>query len=359
MKAIRMGKVVLIGAVGLLMAATPAGQENPGRGGRPAGGPGRQGAEPGQEQQDSQRDVAKVRVIALQHASAHEIGGIVGNVVVGARVIADERTNSIIVAGSDETVARVEDLAAKLDVPRPDPLTELQTRYYELKYPIRDNAMAMIQRLAAASRVAADGRLLAAQGPEGDLTTIAQLVEKLNASYSAPATADGTPPRAITANFFFIETRMDGGDAQNAVSLPGALQPVAATLEQNGFHNASLLAPLMVNLVESPGGNEFHLEGSAGAEGAIDVDLSGTVRSAPGSQRVDLSVRAQLMERAEVQTGRSIQGQAATATINRKIFTIETRLEVKLGDYVILAATPSSAGDGRAIALAVRATAGE
>ena len=36
---------------------------------------------------------------------------------------------------------------------------------------------------------------------------------------------------------------------------------------------------------------------------------------------------------------------------------IPTKLNVKLGDFVILAAAPSSTGDGRAIALVVRATA--
>jgi hypothetical protein len=277
--------------------------------------------------------------------------------------MADPRTNSLIVAvaADGDALSRVQDLVAKLDVPENDPRrTPPETRYFEMNSPIRDSELMMIRQIATSSRVAADGRLLAAQGPKDDLAIIEQLVTKLNAAYAAsPGMSEELHPRAIQANFFLIETRLDGSKPENATPLPAALQPVAGTLAQNGFANASLLAPLLVNLVESSGGNEFHLEGSAGAEGGIDVDLSGKVRSVPGSKRVDLSVRAQLTERVRFPAGRSVKGVESFNTVTQKIFTIQTRLEAILGDYVILAATPSSTVDGRAIALVVRVTATE
>lgn len=339
----------LTATTALLVAAMPAAQDAS------------RGRQSPSRQEGDQHSSAEVRVIALQHAPASEVAAIVTDVI-EARIMADERTNSLVVAADANGVAQVQELVAVLDVPSKEPRhAPRETRYFDMKSRIGDSGMSLIRQLASSSRVASDGLLLAAQGPKEDLAIIEQIVAKLNAAYAASPMREDLHPRPIQANFFFIETRMDGGKPANATPLPAALQPISTTLEQNGFHNAALLAPLMVNLVESPGASEFHLEGTGGATGGIDVDLSGTLRSASDAEAVYLSVRAVLTELGMPARPVNLPDdqRLAGGLSRRKIFTIETRLEVKLGDYVILAATPSSTGDGRAIALAVRATAAE
>lgn len=64
---------------------------------------------------------ASFEVVPLRYAEATELAGLVGNVVDRGkvRVLADPRTNSLLLAGSSADLAAVKELVAKLDVELP------------------------------------------------------------------------------------------------------------------------------------------------------------------------------------------------------------------------------------------------
>ncbi len=299
-----------------------------------------------------------VEVVALKHTEAKSIARIVGSIS-GARVVADSRTNSLIIAGSADTVATVQSLVGQLDVEvRAALKTDRETRYFETTLPIDDSTLELVDSvISEGTSIAADGKLLIVQGSLQDLQEVAALVKKLNETAATRKSPfDSSNPRSIQTNFYFISMSLDkGASAKDAAPLPAALAPVAAALAENGFFNPSLLAPLFVNAKEVSRRDKFEISGQAGD---ISIRVSGSVGQSGSPDSVEMSVTAELTVPKFVEGISSKGVKYRTRSGVQSLFDIETKLNVTLGDYVVLAAAPSSSGDGRAIALVVRATAG-
>jgi hypothetical protein len=200
--------------------------------------------------------------------------------------------------------------------------------------------------------------MLVVQGSELDLKEVAALVEKLNETASTRKSPfESADPRSIETSFFFISLSLDKGRAAgNGAPLPAALKPIVDALSENGFYNPSLLAPLFVNVKEVIRGDEFEISGQAGD---ITIRVNGQVRLSGRPESIDMSVSANLRAPRAIGTSPTAGGAKTEQRVVQTIFDIATTLNVKLDDYVVLAAAPSSTGDGRAIALVVRATAGK
>lgn len=299
-----------------------------------------------------------IEIITVEHTEAKSIARIVESIS-GARVVADSRTNSLIIAGSAEIVAKVKTLVGQLDIAvRAAQKTNRMTQFFETTLPIDNSTLELVDSvISEGTSIAADGKLLIVQGSPQDLKEVEALVNKLNETAATRKSPfESADPRSIQTNFYFISMSFDkSAPAKDAAPLPAALTLVADALAENGFYNPSLLAPLFVNAKEVSRGDNFQISGQAGD---IKIRVSGRVGQSGSPDSVEMSVSAELTAPYFHVTS-SADGETRKLRGYQSMFDIETRLNVTLGDYVVLAAAPSSSGDGRAIALVVRATAGK
>ncbi|MCH7872982.1 MAG: hypothetical protein IID33_14905 [Planctomycetes bacterium] len=307
----------------------------------------------------SQKADQVIEIISLEHTEANSVVRIVQNII-GSRVVADSRTNSLIISGTTEIVARVKTLVAQLDIEvRAAANTDRQTRYFETTLPIDGSTLKLVHSIISkGTRIAADGKMLVVQGSQQDLAEVAALVKKLNETAATrKSPIESASPRSIQTNFYFISMSLvKGASTKGAAPLPAALKPVADALAENGFYSPSLLAPLFVNAKEVSRGDNFQISGQAGD---IKIRVRGSVGQSGSPDSVEMSVTAELTVPKFVEGISSKGVKFRQRSGSQSLFDIETRLNVKLGDYVVLAAAPSSFGDGRAIALVVRATLGD
>ena len=130
--------------------------------------------------------------------------------------------------------------------------------------------------------------------------------------------------------------------------LPPALVPAGAALAENGFYQASLLAPLTVRV---QGEDHFAVTGKTEQMGgAILIQVAGRARRRLPSDVVELEVEAVLSRQLKV------PGDAAEAGA---MFEIDSRVSARLGDFVVLAASPGATDYGQAVALVVQVSAVE
>jgi hypothetical protein len=149
---------------------------------------------------------------------------------------------------------------------------------------------------------------------------------------------------------FFLKCQLGTGKAgAPAAALPEGLQKVATALAESGFQRPQMLAPLTVYTAD-----KFDLHGAAPE--IERITLSGTAGASPDGRMAELHITAEL-------TARVLKGETALASgekvpqyESRQIFGISTGLQAKLGDYLVLAASPTQSSED-AIALVVRVTA--
>lgn len=210
--------------------------------------------------------------------------------------------------------------------------------------------------------------------------------------------------------------------AVSRISMPAELEPVIASLNENGIHNATLLAPLRVAAANR---GVFELEGSAAQmDRVLDVKVKGHVamrdgESVPAAQlnaaklketlartelersrdahartkklfeqgvvsRAELDEAARQQEAAEAQYLAAQSEQRATAgaaggtvelQVNAEVgpkvalpgtlggpepmFRLNCSVTAPIGDYVVLATSPGATDYGQAIALVVRVDAAQ
>ena len=161
------------------------------------------------------------------------------------------------------------------------------------------------------------------------------------------------PAKSLTLEFFVIRANVRDRDEYDAAPLPSKLKQVAKTLEENGFGNPSLIAPIIVVTDE---GQHFESESALRSvydEGALEetllLEVSGEARLQPGGNLVHMTVEAEIRGNyLDVSQG---------ITDGEAHFDAATTIAAKLGSYVIIAAAPGTTARGDTIGLVVRATA--
>ena len=127
------------------------------------------------------------------------------------------------------------------------------------------------------------------------------------------------------------------------VPLPENLHSVAGALAESGFKDTSLLAALSVRTREK---ERFQMTSTAAElEGGIHINVEGRAIRQGDSDLIKIELGAFARPRID--------------TLGEKpepLFEVETTLTARIGDYVILAASPAPTGHGQALALAVRVT---
>jgi hypothetical protein len=138
------------------------------------------------------------------------------------------------------------------------------------------------------------------------------------------------------------------GRARRGQALPLALRPIKETLAEQGISDITLLAPIQIR---TQAYQDFGFTGWADhASGPIEMMIKGEARRPGGGDTVEMGVTAELIKQWEPSRGK--------ARFER-VFGMETTISSRLGDFVVLATSPSATEPGRVIILVVRVTAGK
>jgi len=158
------------------------------------------------------------------------------------------------------------------------------------------------------------------------------------------------PSHSARLQLFFLRGDISASPAAGETNFPSDLAPVGKTLNAAGFGHLSLLAPMIIAAQE---GKTFESKArlrspSSTPEEDIEFNAKGTVRflQPANTAQVNVAVSA---------NGSYALGAEGGHAPTR--FELETTVELKLGEYVLLSAAPSSSATGGAIALVVRVTA--
>ncbi len=287
------------------------------------------------------RNQVNTTVISLTHANAHAVGEALEalelNVAVG--VASD---TMLILRGNEQVIRHFQaELIPQLDVP--DGMgDELNTAFIPLG---RVPGQGFIDLLRAAApgrrtRIALDktSRLLVVHATEGELKAIRRVVDAVS-----------KPPASLTLSFYFIRGRI-GADEGKQAALPKSLDAVGRTLLANGFSDLSLMSPVIISVEEGRAFEQQSLLRTDDGQGAADelyFHVQGRARLDGDGKIVQMEVEANVQ--GEYQTDYTDEHDAH--------FELHTTMVAKLGDYVVLAAAPSSSASGSAIAVVVTVTA--
>lgn len=301
--------------------------------------------EPGESTQPLPRGQI-TRTVYLNKVSAERVAEEIDRLQLPVSAEAGE-LNWLVLTGSPQYVQRLADeYIPLLDVTVTDEsyLNDVITRFIPIHHCQTQALMPLLQTVAPhpSTQIALDSinRMLVVRALQSEIKAIYELLLKVD-----------RPTRAMTLHFYFLRAGIGGSKVGGKLVLPEALEPIATTLEESGFENPSLIAPV---IVVADQGREFKSESllrPTNDRGVVEDELRILVRGVAQTQvnqdyfQLDLQASLQGVYADPEGKGRT-----------PSVFDVQTSIGGKLGEYVILAASPSSTVHGNAVALAVMVT---
>jgi len=309
------------------------------------------GSAPQAAEQGTQSDVgqrgrasstpAETQVLPIKHTVASDLAKVLMKLGGDVTVVPDESRNALVLRGNLSALQSVRSLIEQLDIPgsASGDSERLTVRTFSVQHaPLRE----LVQVLQNASRgqvtLGADerSRTLVASGSE---RMIKATVEEVIRTIDQPRTS-------LELDFYFIRAAIGRNPQPDSRTLlPASLGSVEKALREGGLDNLELMAPLRLSVDEASVFSqkasfdmieqfaaEMRLQGSVSIAGGtevyqcqLDADVKGIVRSASGG---DLA--------------------------SRELFSLQTRVSGRLGEYLVLAAAPATTPDREVIALVLR-----
>jgi len=282
-----------------------------------------------------------LKVVTLKHADAHSVDSTLKQlgVPLSSSVTGPQ---TIVLRGSPADVQKVIDtLIAAVDVPG---VTGKSARSPEVipvrHYPIKEIG-GLVRSVAQKASLAVDEtrRTIVVDGTEDERRAIREVLKQID-----------SPTRSVKVHLYFLRGAIGGASSEKELQLPADLLPVGKTLVQNGFGRLSLIAPIVIGVEEGQhfeSKGRLQLDGDTAAADDLTFNVEGVVRLASGADDAWLTLRGRMLGK----YSRNKDAEAET------VFELDTSVATKLGNYVILAAAPSSTASGDAVALVVRLTA--
>jgi len=284
---------------------------------------------------------SQFRVVNLKHADA--------SIVVNAMkrlnpdvAVSSANLKTLLLKGPPEMVQDVIDhVISAIDVP--SVVADLPTEDEAEYFPVRYFPMSEIEEMARAVSPQAifgvdeNRRMLVVRGSDAQKQAVRNLLKQIDHAAGS-----------AQIQVFFLRGAISGEPSDAPSALPAELAPITKTLSQNGFTKLSMMAPFII-ITED--GRSFKsqsiLHDRSGDEvQSLELAVEGQVHLL-GSDAVSLNLNARMNQVGKLaETGPGVSAW----------FELNTTLETKLSDYVLLAASPSSTSKGDAVALVVRIT---
>jgi hypothetical protein len=266
-----------------------------------------------------------VRVFRLGNVDASTVLRTVSKLVSNVkelRLAVDQRANSIIVTASNEAdLDVIAKLMETLDVAEPAG-DRILNRIFTLQHisPVSElrNVLDLVADRENLSIAYDDrGQRIVARGTNATLEELGEMLRGLD--QPSPASSTGIAPTPLQVRVVWLATGME------TVTAPDDLKPVIAELNGIGITDASLVAQMLINADQ--GTRPFQALGEALLDGPCNLDVSGSLVSAQGSEdrKLEISIAVTKLE----------------GTSARRICNLETTISAPLGHSVVLGATPS------------------
>jgi hypothetical protein len=300
---------------------------------------------PPQQQRKGEPPVEyKPVVFRLQNADCTEVGEVLDRIFFEGIVVPIPRTGSIIYAGPEDTLPQVMELLGKLDVPAGDAetseLTMIPVRHRRVE-DIADQLMKVIgSRSGREVRMAADkGRsMLLIRGPK----TVVQMAQAVVDELDKPA-------GSVSLEFAFFHADLNRKEPFSTI--PADLAQVAEELQR--FGTIELMGRLSAIAVENA---KFRIGGSI-AENMPQAQVEGELIGSSADGAVKLRLMAHMMlDRKDApppppaEKGED-KDKSASRPGPRPSYELETSVQTKRGDYVVLGSAPTGWRPGESLIL--------
>ena len=248
--------------------------------------------DPGSAQQEQ-----VLEVIQLQHGVANEISSTLQRVMRDARVTPDERTNSLIVMGSSESIAAAKSLLAAIDVEvsgeNAERSNQKQVRAFPLEHATADGRLlATLSELLRSTDYDMHSLQLALDSRQNQViasgqTTYLHALESLLTMMDQPASPDALPSGELSVRLLWLV----GGDSGATRAVPGDLKAVTDELARYGVSGLKLGAQSITRVSAD---EEFTNMFSSNVTTGWSHQVEGRVRSGQDEGlRLDIHVRGQ------------------------------------------------------------------
>ncbi len=281
-----------------------------------------------------------LKVVTLKHADANSVVSTLKQLDVPLSASATG-PQTVVLRGSPAEVQKVIDtLIAAIDVPGVVGGSARSPEVIPVRhYPIKEVG-GLVRSVAQRASLAIDEtrHTIVVDGTEEERRAIREVLKQID-----------WPTRSAKVHLYFLRGAIGGASSEKEMQLPADLLPVGKTLAQNGFGRLSLIAPIVIGVEEGQrfeSKGRLHLDGDAAAADDLTFNVEGVVRLASGADDAWLTLRGRML-------GKYSRNKDAE---EETVFELDTSVATKLGNYVILAAAPSSTASGDAVALVVRLT---
>lgn len=288
---------------------------------------------------DEARSRSKPVVLQLQNADCNEVAHLI-EVTFGLNAMPLTRTNAVICNCSPEDLSQIRELLAQVDVaagedeqPEFAIIAVQQRRVDE----IADTVSNLLAGRTSNVRIAKDrGRsALVVRGTKSAIEKVRAIVQQLDA-----------PAGSVGLEFAFF--RADAGSTGGPVNVPTDLTPVAEELKK--FGSVELAGRLTTVAVEN---DKFSIEGAI-TETMPRLRVYGEVVGANAAGAVKLKVMAGLSLEQRPRPGAAaaeVKGQPTSRPARGPEFELETSVQTKRGDYVVLGSAPAGGTPGESVIL--------
>ena len=264
------------------------------------------------EQNDS------VKIFTLQHLDAGQAMSVVQKMVTGkVRVVAEQRTNSVLATGPEHELAMIEALLMKLD--RPSGKPRQGTQVISLKHIGAEKAMKTLVDMGTVSGViAADAKRnrLILKGTEKDVRLVQELIRLIDLDNG------GANPQMQLRIVWLVHEKLAGKDAADP---PKDLDRVISAMKGKLVTGPLKLAAQVVVAVDSGDSGEFEASGTSSLMGsACRLNIQGKIAGhSQGKPLLAIQLSAE---------GPGPRGE--------QFATISTRIAAPRGHSVVLGMTP-------------------
>ncbi len=300
---------------------------------------GKNSAERGQREQKIQR------VYPLKYASPQEVAELLENVIVDCETGIDLRTNSIVVSTTAQYLPSVEQLVQTLDREAVEN-TNIRTAIIRVNLENADNLRSLIHTIASSNIRASYDEvtgILVVRGSKSDIEAIHELIAEIESSEHINEHAE-LQNHSLVVHYYMIQTAarpVQSEADEDAISLPPALKKVSEALAENGLYDPIFLHSVVIHANE---GNKYHLVSDLGpGETSTATQIQGAFEVVE-QDKVMLETFVELFRKGSNDERRET------------LLEVSSEFVVPMGDYVILASSPTPYGNGDAILLVVRVT---
>jgi len=294
---------------------------------------------------DEPRLPYKPVVLRLQNADCMEVAKMVEEVFFEGTVVPIQRTNSIIYAGPEDTLAQVTELLGKMDLPASDAETSELTMipvHHRHVEDLADQVMKMLSKRGERdARLAADkGRsMLLIRGPKSVVEMARSIVGELD-----------QPAGSVVLEFAFFHA--DQNRKEPFSTIPADLAQVAQELQR--FGALELLGRLSTIAVEN---DKFRVAGSI-ADNIPQVQVEGQPTSVSADGTVNLRLMARMVldhqsSSPPVPPAKAAEDKEKPAPPSgaRPAYELDTSVQAKRGDYIVLGSAPAGWKPGESVIL--------